>query len=114
MSKPRVSLMEVHSALSHLIFAVSEAMEPYCVDVRVSYNKWTYITLSIECYVPRFQLVVDRLKHGILWGDYNYRFKMIGHPPIGDIQRRNRWDTVVISASPDMSFDDKLFKETAA
>lgn len=111
MSKPSVSLMEVHNALSHLLFAVKEAMNPYYVDVRIDYNQYTYITVSIECYVPRFQLVVDRLKHGVLWGDYNYRFRMIGHPPFGDIQRRSQFDTVVITASPDMSFDDNLFKK---
>lgn len=38
MSGPRCSLMDVHNALSHLVFATKKALEPFSVTVKVEWR----------------------------------------------------------------------------
>jgi hypothetical protein len=107
--------MDVHGALSHLVFATGKAMEPFAVDVRVEWRDHTYLTLYIECRAGRAQAVIDRLRHGFLHGPYDYRFSMIGWPGAENVAKLHPlYDYVTVSAQPDLCHDMRLFKTEAA
>lgn len=105
MSRARVSLMEVHSALSHLVFAVGQALMTLNVRVSACWEQHTYLCVEVECREKDRQMVVDRLSHGALTEQYDYRFS-VSHPT-GETDQ-NAW--VVVRAYPDMGHDDKLYR----
>lgn len=105
---PKVSLMDVHSTLSHLSFAVVQTLKPLNVGVKVMWDQWTYLSVLVECYERDKQMVIDRLSHGVLYGEYDYRF-LVSYPT-GKIDPT---DWVTVKAYPDMSHDDKLFNRKA-
>ena len=67
--------MDLHSALSTLLFAVNQALPRGC-HVEARYSQSTYLSVVVECKARHKQLVIDRLHHGILWGPFNYRFSV--------------------------------------
>lgn len=80
MSDPK--LLDVHGALSALLFATQKEMEPYNVEVELRYRSRIYLEVLID--VPNHkvrQIVVDRLNRGVLWGKYDYRFRLVTHSP---------------------------------
>lgn len=101
-----VSLMDVHGAISNLAFAVSQTLEPLSVDVRVAWDRFTYLHVDVECRERDRQTVVDRLSHGALTGSYDYRFS-VSHP-LGE-KDPDAW--VVVKAYPNLSHDDKIRRE---
>lgn len=105
MSKANVSLMDVHGALSHLVFAVGQTLLPLNVLVSAGWEQGTYLHVSVECREKDRQMVVDRLSHGALSEQYDYRFS-VSHPT-GE-KDGNAW--LVVRAYPDMSHDDKLYR----
>lgn len=105
----RVSLMDVHSTLSHLIFAVSETLKPLNVGVKATWDQYTYLSVHVDCYERDKQMVIDRLSHGALYGEYDYRFSC-SYPT----WKINPMDWVTVKAYPDMSWDDKKHKKEAA
>jgi len=107
--------MGVHGALSHLVFAVSKSFEDCCVTCRVEWRNSTYLTLLVECRAGEAQRVMDRLRHGILWGEYDYRFRMLGWAGAEVVAKLHPlYDTVTISAQPDLSHDMRLHKKERA
>jgi hypothetical protein len=100
----RVSLMEVHGSLSALCFAVKQCLSDVNCDVYGEYRQGTYISIKIECLGRNMQKVVDRMVHGVLQGDYDYRFKVSYPGAVDDLE----WITV--TAYPDMSHDDRRLK----
>jgi len=76
--KPAVSPMDLHSALSKLLFAVDQAM-PHGCNVEARYAQSTYLSVLVECPARHKQVVIDRLQHGILWGPFNYRFSSLSY-----------------------------------
>jgi len=104
----RVSLMEVHSALSHLTFAVGEALRPLNVGVSAKWDQYTYLSVQVECSERDKQKVVDQLSHGVLQEPYDYRFRC-SYPTGG-----SPTDWVTVSAYPNMTHDDNLHKAERA
>lgn len=86
MADRNITMMDVHSALSHLLFAIDQDM-PVGTAVRASYDQHCYLQIEVETTLQRRQLVVDRLVRGILWGPYDYRFKLVGCS-VGDEPRQ--------------------------
>lgn len=77
MSLPRTSLIDAQNALSHLHFAVAEEFRDIAVwGIKLEYHAYPGLGLAvvIEVRSKHSQLVVDRLLHGVLNGDYDYRF----------------------------------------
>lgn len=101
-----VSLMKVHSAVSHLAFAVGQTLRPLNVGVRVCWDQYTYLCVHVECYEKDRQMVVDRLSHGALEEPYDYRFSC-SYPTGGTDPLA--W--IVVKAYPDMTHDDKIHKK---
>ena len=96
--------MDVHGAVSHLAFAVSEEIKPINAGVSIHWDHLTYLSVEIECYERDKQTVIDRLKHGALTGPYDYRFSL-SYPTGGTDPMA--W--VTIRAYPDMSHDNRKF-----
>lgn len=71
-----VPLMDVHGTLSHLAFAVKQNLEPIPADVYVEWRNGTYLSVVIECRGKDVQVITDRLSHGVLQGEYDYRFSV--------------------------------------
>lgn len=91
------SLMDVHGELSRLVFAVQQNLEPLMVDVSAEWHNNTYLVVVVECKGKHVQTVADRLAHGILQGEFDYRFRSIARPTgIGP----DAWTSV--RAYPDM------------
>lgn len=105
MSSPRVSLMDVHSALSHLVFAVKQNLEPMYVGVKAEWENYTYLVVEVECRGKDVQKIADRLSHGVLQGDYDYRFRV--SYPINP--EPDAW--VNVRAYPDLGHDDRLLQK---
>lgn len=106
--QPKISLMDVHGTVSHLAFAVSKTLEPISAGVSVHWDHLTYLSVEIECYERDKQKVVDRLNHGALVDDYDYRFS-VSYPTGGT----DPTEWVKVRAYPDMSYDDKKIMENA-
>jgi hypothetical protein len=106
MSMPLTSLGAAHSALSHLCFAVGETLAPMWVQVRAQWQNGTYLTVEVMCREKNKQEVIDRLLHGALVQDYDYRFRV--SYPTGPVDPHT-W--VTVTAYPDMQHDDRRFKE---
>jgi len=106
MSQPLTSLGAAHSALSHLCFAVTETLAPMWVQVRAQWQNGTYLSVEVMCRQKNKQEVIDRLMHGALVQDYDYRF-MLSYPSY-EVEPEE-W--VVVTAYPDMRHDDRRFKE---
>ena len=109
MSKANVSLMEVHGALSHLVFAVGQTLQPLNVHISASWEPLVYLYVAIECREKDRQMVVDRLAHGALSEGYDYRFSVSF--PTGETDG-NAW--IVVKAYPDLSHDDKAYRAERA
>jgi len=78
-SFPGVSMMDIHGALSTLLFAVNEEIEPWG-QVSVTYDNSLYLQLVIETRAKHMQRISDILMHGVLWGPFNYRFRLVSMP----------------------------------
>jgi hypothetical protein len=99
-SQPRADLMAVHNALSHLLFAVRKSLEdvPGLWGIECRYREGVYLSVEIEVTSSKGQqMVVDRLMHGVLWGEYDYRFSLSYPTLYEDGERR------VISAYPNLT-----------
>ena len=77
MSEPKASLMDVHSSLSHLVFATRKTFEPLNLLVRIEWTELTHLCVKVECKERDKRMVVDCLKHGVLVDDYDYRFSSV-------------------------------------
>lgn len=103
-----IGLLDIHAALSTLIFAVKEELDPFIVDVQLRYRDSTYLCVVIECRERHKQAIIDRLAHGVLWGPYDYRFQLsYSTIPVGD------HDWTFIEAYPNMHWDQKKFEKAA-
>jgi len=102
-------LLSVHGALSTLVYAVSETLKPMMVDVSARWRNGTYLSVEIECRERNKQKVIDRLSHGALVGEYDYRFSLsyLTMPADPD-------DWVTVTAYPDMHHDVRIKKAKAA
>lgn len=98
----RVSLMDVHGALSRVVFAVSDNLKPLWVDVSAQWQNFAYLSIRIECRGKDVQKVVDRLTHGVLQAEYDYRFTC-SYPTRPDPE-----DWVVVTAYPNLQHDDRV------
>lgn len=72
----RPSLLDVHGKLSELVCAVQMTFPELSLDVRAQWREGTYLSVEIETYERNKQLVVDRLSHGVLVGNYDFRFTL--------------------------------------
>jgi len=98
--RDRPSLLDVHGALADLAFAVRLTLEPLNVGISIHWHNAVYLSVEIECRYKDAQMIVDRLRHGALARNYDYRFRSISHPT-----GRQPEDWITVSAYPDMSFD---------
>lgn len=103
-----ISLMDVHGALSHLCFAVKQCLEPIVVEVKAEWQNHSYLSIEIGCYGKDVHEIADRLSHGALQGDYDYRFTV--SRPLGISGREWTW----VRAYPDLSHDDRIKSKKAA
>lgn len=91
------TLMDVHGELSRLVFAVRENLRPMLVDVTAEWQNGTYLAVVVECHGRNVQTVADRLAHGVLQGEFDYRFRCIARPTgVPD------YDWTVVRAYPDL------------
>lgn len=91
------SLMDVHGALSNLVFAVRQNLEPLWTRVHAEWQNGTYLSVVVECRGKNVQEIADRLSHGVLQGDYDYRFSVSYPTSVGP----NDW--VEVRAYPRLS-----------
>lgn len=104
----RATLFDVHHSLSHLVFAVRENLKPLWVTVTAEWHEITYLTVAVECRGKDVQMVADRLVHGVLQGEYDYRFRSVSKPVgIGP----DTW--TIVRASPDMQHDQRRSRTSA-
>lgn len=89
------SMMDVHGALSSLLFAVKEELGGMGWPT-LSYSEGVYLQIHIETRQKYRDAVVAKLAHGVLWGPFDYRFKFISYAT-GNI------DPISISAMVDLS-----------
>lgn len=94
----RPSMMDVHSELSSLLFAVKEELG-HLGYPRLTYSEGVYLQIHIETREKYRDAVVAKLQHGILWGPFDYRFKCIGYPTMG---RMEPDDATEVSAMVDL------------
>lgn len=78
-SRAQVPLITLHGELSKLHHAVNLLFEDLYVDITIQWRNGTYLTVNVECREKDKQKVVDRLNHGALTGEYDYRFST-GYP----------------------------------
>lgn len=102
----RVSLMDVHGSLSHLVFAVRENLKPLWVTVTAEWSDHTYLSVLVECRGKDVQMIADRLNHGVLQGKYDYRFTV----SYGTGREPNEWTWV--RAYPDLMHDHRQQETT--
>ena len=102
-------LLSVHGALSSLVYAVSETLRPLAVDVSARWRNGTYLAVEIECREKHKQMVIDRLSHGALVGDFDYRFSLSYPTSVSD---PDEW--VFVTAHPDMHHDVRIKRAKAA
>lgn len=109
MVRHRVSLFDVHGSLSALVFAVNKALDPIMCEVTAQWKNGTYLSITVEVRAKHKQLVIDRLSHGVLVDDYDYRFSLsyATMPEEPD-------DWIFITAYPDMHHDDRRVKALKA
>lgn len=93
------SMMDVHRALSSLLFAAKEELG-HLGYPRLTYSEGVYLQIHIETREKYRDAVVAKLQHGILWGPFDYRFKCIGYPTMG---RMEPDDATEVSAMVDLS-----------
>jgi len=103
------NLLSVHGALSTLVYAVSETLKPMMVDVSARWRSGTYLSVEIECRERNKQKVIDRLSHGALIGNYDYRFRLSYSTSPAD---PDEW--VIVTAYPDMHHDVRIKKAKPA
>lgn len=92
-----ISALDLHGALSNLLFAIKEELGPG-VDVRLSYSDGLYLEAIVSCRPHKRQSVVDQLTHGVLWGPYDYRFKGVAYPTMPV----DPWDWIELRAIVDL------------
>lgn len=83
MDRREITAMDLHSALSSLLFAVDQEMGPLGF-VRISYSEYVYLQVHVECRRKNRDAVVAKLHHGVLWGPFDYRFRYISYPTMGE------------------------------
>lgn len=103
----RASLMDVHSSLSHLAFAVGQSLEPMMVEVKVEWENHRHLSVEVGCFGKHVRKIADRLSHGVLQGEYDYRFT-VSHPNNPD---PDEWTWV--RAYPDLMHDDRILAAKA-
>lgn len=96
-TRERPSLMDVHGALSYWVFAVQQNLEPLWVTVTAEWHSITYLNIVVECRGKDVQMVADRLRHGVLQGEFDYRFRSVSMP-VGTPD--HEW--TVVRAYPDL------------
>lgn len=102
----RVDLFAVHGALSALLHAVKTELTGLSVGVSLEYTSGTYLCVVIQVSEKRKQFVVDKLRHGVLNGDYDYRFS-VSYPT----SYAEPFEAVEVRAYPDMFHDQKRKRE---
>lgn len=75
-SAPKIPLLTLHSELSKLYHAVAILLEDMYVDITIQWRNGTYLSVNVECWEKDKQKVIDRLNHGALAGEYDYRFSV--------------------------------------
>jgi hypothetical protein len=103
-----ISLMDVHGALSHLCFAVKQSLEDKPISVKAEWENHRYLSVEVSCYGRDVQEIADRLSHGVLQGEYDYRFSV--SRPVGVPDNEWTW----VRAYPDMGHDDRIKNKKAA
>lgn len=106
--KPTCSMMDVHGALSSLLYAANEELRSLGATCELRYRSETYLSLEVEIrsctdsdrQIKNARAVVDRLRHGILWGEYDYRFGMISHPCWEHVE--DGYESIFVTASVDL------------
>lgn len=79
MGLPKTSLADADNALSHLHFAVSEELKGMTAwGVTIGYHAYPGMGLyvEIEARAKYAEQIAARLSHGVLWGEYDYRFSV--------------------------------------
>lgn len=92
-------MMDVHGALSNLLFAVKEDLDGMGYP-RLTYSDGVYLQIHIETRERYRDAIVAKLQHGILWGPFDYRFKCISYPTMGAMEPN---DATEVSAMVDLS-----------
>jgi hypothetical protein len=103
-----IKLSEVHSELSCILFAVQEGLKDLDVTVEIDYNQHTYLGVKVDLWPhpsaremrKKIIAVVARLQHGILWGEYDYRFTGVSHPPLDS--NLEAWERYEVRATLDL------------
>lgn len=103
MGPAKTPLIDIHAALSHLAFAVGQEFDDIWHDVKIEWNRYTYLTVRVECRGKHVQRVTDRMMHGALNGPYDYRFTVSSPVGVPD----EEWTCVTLY--PDMTHDGKRF-----
>lgn len=91
-------LIDVHSALSHLLHACQEEF-PFAF-VTLTYDNFVGLQVRVEAPLAKRQLVVDRLNHGVLNGPYDYRFTSVSYRPTCTKPTQEIWATVSLKDRP--------------
>lgn len=79
MNKYDITAMDLHGALSTMLFAIDQELGPLGYP-RLSYTRDLYLQVHVECLFKQAEEVSARLSHGVLWGPFDYRFRCIGRP----------------------------------
>lgn len=97
-----IPLGDVHSELSSLLYAVQEGLKDFGVTVEIRYNQYTYLDVMIDIWATsdnermrvKIEGIVARLQHGILWGEYDYRFQGVAHPTLEHLDGYDKFEIV--------------------
>lgn len=99
MNSRDISPMDLHSSLATLLFAIKEELGPLGFP-RLTYDLNVYLQVIVETTGKNMIGVCDRLKHGVLWGPFDYRFHCIMRPLVENVLPH---DSVEVSAMIDLS-----------
>lgn len=106
--RDNISLSDVHGALSGLVYAVHLALDPIICEVKAHWQNDIYLSVTVECRERDKQRVIDKLAHGAIHGDYDYRFRL-SYPTMP----KDPDDWTVVTAYPDIHHDDRRVKGRA-
>lgn len=107
--RDKISLFDVHGALSGLVHAVHLALDPIVCEVAAHWQgHGIYLSVTVECRERDKQRVIDQLSQGAIHGKYDYRFSL-SYPTMPN----DPDDWTVVTAYPDIHHDDRRVKGRA-
>lgn len=91
MNAAEIPMLDLHSALSRLSYAVKLELEPVCADIVVEWREGTHLAVRVSANKRFKQLIIDRLTRGAIQRDYDYRFSGVSY----SLDDETEWQTVM-------------------